>query len=354
MSLFLKRSSKKRGLPPGSLVFLGERKEEETRITVMDYDETRVIEERVDEIETCFPFKDTSTVTWINIDGLHQVDVIAKLGEHFVLHPLLLEDVLHTEQRPKVEEYEDYLFIVLKMIHLGDEGKTLAAEQVSLIIGKNYVISFQEKVGDVFDPVRARIRKGKGRIRKDGADYLAYALVDSVVDSYFLVLEELGDTIESLQTDLLADPDPEDLQAILRLKRNILTFRKSTWPLREILGALLRGGSSLIEEDILVYLRDVYDHVSQVIDTLETYREILAAMLDIYLSSVSNKMNEVMKVLTVIATIFIPMSFLAGIYGMNFKYMPELDWKYAYPIFWIVVLAAVAIMLFWFKKKRWL
>jgi magnesium transporter len=240
------------------------------------------------------------------------------------------------------------------MIHLGDESTTLAAEQVSLIIGKNYVISFQEKVGDVFDSVRGRIRKGKGRIRKDGADYLAYALVDSVVDSYFLVLEELGDTIESLQTDLLADPDQDDLQAILRLKRDILTFRKSTWPLREILGALLRGGSSLIEEEILVYLRDVYDHVSQVIDTLETYREILAAMLDIYLSSVSNKMNEVMKVLTVIATIFIPMTFLAGIYGMNFKYMPELDWKYAYPIFWIVVLALLVIMLFWFKKKRWL
>jgi magnesium transporter len=354
MSLFLKRSSKKRGLPPGSLVFLGERKEEETRITIMDYDETRVIEERVDAIETCFPFKDTSTVTWINIDGLHRVDVIAKLGEHFVLHPLLLEDVLHTEQRPKVEEYEDHLFMVLKIIHLGDEGKTLAAEQVSLIIGKNYVISFQEKVGDVFDPVRGRIRKGKGRIRKDGPDYLAYALVDAVVDSYFLVLEELGDTIESLQTDLLADPDPDDLQAILRLKRDILAFRKSIWPLREILGALLRGGSSLIEEEILVYVRDVYDHVSQVIDTLETYREILAAMLDSYLSNVGNKMNEVMKVLTIIATIFIPMTFLAGIYGMNFKYMPELDWKYGYPIFWSVVLAVLAIMLFWFKKKRWL
>jgi len=353
MSLFLKRSSQKRGLSPGSLVFLGDRKEEKTRITVIDYDESQLIEEEVDGIEACFPFKDKPTVTWINIDGLHRVDIIEKLGEHFVLHPLLLEDVLNTEQRPKVEEYEDYLFIVLKMIHLGEEDEIPAAEQVSLIVGKNYVISLQERVGDAFDGVRNRIRTGKGRIRKDGADYLAYALVDSVVDSYFMVLEELGDKIESLQDDLITEPEPEDLKAILRLKRDLIAFRKSTWPLREILGALLRGGSSFIEEDILVYLRDVYDHVVQVIDTIENYREMLAAMLDIYLSSVGNKMNEIMKVLTIIATIFIPMTFLAGVYGMNFRYMPELGWKYAYPVFWVAVVVLLLAMIFLFKKKKW-
>jgi magnesium transporter len=211
----------------------------------------------------------------------------------------------------------------------------------------------QERVGDVFDAVRNRIRKGKGRIRKNGADYLAYALVDSIVDSNFIVLEELGDEIESLQNDLIAEPEPEDLQAILRLKRDMLAFRKATWPLREILGALLREGSSLIGKDILVYLRDVYDHVIQVVDTVETYREMLSAMLDIYLSSVGNKMNEIMKVLTIIATIFIPMTFLAGVYGMNFKYMPELSWKFAYPLFWVIVLTILGAMFIWFKRKKW-
>jgi magnesium transporter len=281
------------------------------------------------------------------------VDIIEKLGQHFVLHPLLLEDVLNTEQRPKVEEFEDHLFIVLKMIHLGKENLELKGEQVSLIVGHNYVISLQERVGDVFDAVRNRIRKGKGRIRKNGADYLAYALVDSIVDSNFIVLEELGDKIESLQNDLIAEPEPEDLQAILRLKRDMLAFRKATWPLREILGALLREGSSLIGKDILVYLRDVYDHVIQVVDTVETYREMLSAMLDIYLSSVGNKMNEIMKVLTIIATIFIPMTFLAGVYGMNFKYMPELSWKFAYPLFWVIVLTILGAMFIWFKRKKW-
>jgi len=353
MSLFPKRGSEKKGLPPGSLVFLGERKEEEARITVMDYDESKLIEEEVEEIEACFPFKDKATVTWINIDGLHRVEVIEKLGHHFVLHPLLLEDVLNTEQRPKVEEFEDHLFIVLKMVQIGDENQEVKGEQVSLIVGNNYVISLQERVGDVFDSVRNRIRKGKGRIRKEGADYLAYALVDSIVDSYFFVLEELGDKIESLQNDLIAEPEPEDLQALLVLKKDMLSFRKSTWPLREILGALLRDGSSLIGKDILVYLRDVYDHVIQVVDTIETYREMLSAMLDIYLSSVGNKMNEIMKVLTIIATIFIPMTFLAGVYGMNFKYMPELGWKYAYPLFWVIVLALLGAMFVWFKRRKW-
>jgi magnesium transporter len=353
MSLFLKRSSKKAGLPPGSLVFLGEKRVEETTITIINYDESQFVEKEVDELEECFPLKDTPTVSWINIDGIHQVDLIEKLGENFILHPLLLEDVLNTEQRPKLDEFEDHLFIVLKMFHFKDEGKELQAEQVSLIVGSNFVISFQERMGEVFDQVRERLRKGKGRLRKRGADYLTYALIDAVVDSYYTILETLGESIESLQEELVYEPKPEDLRIIQHLKRDMLFLRKSVWPLREVIGNLAKGDTSFIKEDVLIYLRDVYDHIIQVIDTIETFRDMLSAMLDIYLSSVGNRMNEVMKVLTIIATIFIPMTFLAGIYGMNFKYMPELEWRYAYLFFWIVVSVVLITMVAWFKRKKW-
>jgi magnesium transporter len=353
MSLFLKRSSKKAGLPPGSLVFLGEKRVEETTITIINYDESQFVEKEVDELEECFPLKDTPTVSWINIDGIHQVDLIEKLGENFILHPLLLEDVLNTEQRPKLDEFEDHLFVVLKMFHFKDEGKELQAEQVSLIVGSNFVISFQERMGEVFDQVRERLRKGKGRLRKRGADYLTYALIDAVVDSYYTILETLGESIESLQEELVYEPKPEDLRIIQHLKRDMLFLRKSVWPLREVIGNLAKGDTSFIKEDVLIYLRDVYDHIIQVIDTIETFRDMLSAMLDIYLSSVGNRMNEVMKVLTIIATIFIPMTFLAGIYGMNFKYMPELEWRYAYLFFWIVVSVVLITMVAWFKRKKW-
>lgn len=353
MSLFLKKSSKKAGLPPGTVVFVGEKKVEETRITLFDYDENQYAEREIKNIEDCFPYKDTPSISWINIDGVHQVDVIEKLGAHFVVHPLLLEDVVDTQQRPKLDELDDHLFVVLKMFFLNEEDNELKAEQVSLLVGTNFVISFQERQGDFFEQVRERLRKGKGRIRKKGSDYLAYALIDAIVDSYYTILEGLGEHIESLQEELLSDPKQEDLQIIQHLKRDMLFFRKSVWPLREVIGGLARSESDLIKEDVLVYVRDVYDHVIQAIDTIETYRDMLSAMLDIYLSSVGNRMNEVMKVLTIIATIFIPMTFLAGIYGMNFKYMPELEWRYAYLLFWIVVSVVLILMVVWFKRKKW-
>lgn len=311
MSLFLKRSSRKVGLSPGTLVYLGEKREEEVKITIIDYDENVLNEKEAKNIEECFPFKDLPTVTWVNIDGIHQVEIIEKLGEHFSLHPLLLEDIVHSEQRPKMDDYDGHLFVVLKMLHHVEDGYGVRAEQVSLIVGPNFVISFQEREGDAFDPVRERIRKGKGRLRKKGTGYLAYALIDAVVDHYFAILEELGEDIESLHEELIAKPHPETLQTIQRLKRDMIFLRKSVWPLREVISGMSRGESALIKEDILVYLRDVYDHTIQVIDTIETYRDMLSGMLDIYLSSVGNKMNEVMKVLTIIATIFIPMTFLA-------------------------------------------
>ena len=353
MSLFLKKSSKKVGLPPGTVVFVGEKKVEEIRITLIDYDENQYAEREIENIEESFPYKDTPSISWINIDGVHQVDIIEKLGDHFVLHPLLQEDVVNTHQRPKLDEFDDHLFIVLKMFSFNEVENELEGEQISLIVGSNFVISFQERQGDVFEQVRERLRKGKGRIRKKGSDYLAYALIDAIVDSYYTILEGLGENIESLQEELVSEPKQEDLQIIQHLKRDMLFFRKSVWPLREVIGGLARSESTLIKEDVLVYVRDVYDHVIQAIDTIETFRDMLSAMLDIYLSSVGNRMNEVMKVLTIIATIFIPLTFLAGIYGMNFKYMPELEWRYAYLFFWIVVAVVLIAMVAWFKRKKW-
>jgi magnesium transporter len=353
MSLFLKKSSKKAGQAPGTVVFVGEQKVEEIRITLIDYDENQYNEREIENIEDCFSYKDSPSISWINIDGVHQVDVIEKLGDHFVLHPLLLEDVVNTQQRPKLDEFDDHLFIVLKMFFFSEVENKLEGEQISFIVGSNFVISFQERQGDFFEQVRERLRKGKGRIRRKGSDYLAYCLIDAIVDSYYTILETLGEHIESLQEELVSEPKQEDLQIIQDLKRDMLFIRKSVWPLREVIGGLVRSESTLIKEDVLVYVRDVYDHVIQAIDTIETYRDMLSAMLDIYLSSVGNRMNEVMKVLTIIATIFIPMTFLAGIYGMNFKYMPELEWRYAYLVFWIVVSVVLIAMIAYFKRKKW-
>ena len=342
------------GLPPGTLVHVGEKKVEETRITVIDYDPKNVEEREAEKVEDCFPFKETSTISWINIDGLHEVSVIEKIGNHFGIHPLVLEDILHTGQRPKTEDYGEYLFTVLKMLY-HDQGKgEIVAEQVSLIVGRNYVLSFQERQGDVFDPVRERIRNGKGRIRKAGADYLAYTLIDAIVDQYFLIMESLGEKIESLEEELVIHPTPETLQMIHNLKGTMISLRRSIWPLREVISMWERGESSLIAKSTGIYLRDLYDHTIQVIDTIETFRDMVSGMLDIYLSSLSNKMNEIMKVLTMIATIFIPLTFIVGIYGMNFKYMPELEWHWGYPMTLVLMLLLVAFMVIYFRKKRWL
>ena len=348
------KRSKKSGLPPGALVHVGEKKAEEVRIRIIDYDEPHVEEKEVKRVEDVFPFKDTATVTWINIDGLHAVDVIERIGEHFGLHPLLLEDILNTDQRPKLEDFGEYLFIVLKMLYYDDEDHEIEAEQVSLILGSNFVISFQEREGDVFNFVRDRIRAGKGRIRMEGADHLAHALIDAIVDNYFVVLEKIEEKIEDTEDELVTNPTPETLQMIHRLKSGTIFIRKSVWPLREVISGLERGESPLIHESTNVYLRDVYDHTIHVIDTIETFRDMIAGMLDIYLSSISNKMNEVMKVLTIIATIFIPLTFIAGIYGMNFQYMPELGWRWGYPLIWLVMCAVLVSMLVYFRRKGWL
>jgi len=352
---FIKRVSKKTGLSPGALVHVGKKKIEKARIRIIDYDESQLQEKEAKTIEECFPFKEKPTVTWINIDGLHEVDIIEKIGKHFDVHPLVLEDIVNTGQRPKMEDFDNYLFLVLKMLYWDEDKSEVIAEQLSLILGSNFVISFQERVGDVFEPVRERIRGAKGRIRKMGADYLAYALVDAVVDRYFIILEKLGEKIEVMEEELVAHPSPETLQTIHTLKRELIFLRKSVWPLRELISGLERGESDLIQKSTHIFLRDVYDHTIQVIDTIETFRDMVSGMLDIYLSSVSNKMNEVMKVLTIIATIFIPLTFVAGIYGMNFEFMPELKWHWFYPeVFWIAMAIIAGLMLLYFRRKRWL
>ena len=354
MMRFFKKASQKTGLSPGAVVYTGEKKIEKIRISIIDYDETELQEKEVEAIEECFPFKDTPTVTWINIDGIHQVDIIEKVGKHFGLHPLIQEDIVHSEQRPKFEDQESQIFLVLKMFHYDEKAGEIEVEQISIILGENFVISFQEKEGDVFTFIRERIKNHKGRVRKMGADYLAYSLVDAIVDHYFVILEKLGERIEILEEELITHPKPEALQEIHTLRRELILLRKSVWPLREVVSELEKGGSALVQESTVMYLRDVYDHTVRVIETIEIFRDMVTGMFEVYRSSVSNKTNEVMKVLTIIATIFIPLTFIAGIYGMNFKYLPELDWHWGYPVLWLIMLSVAGVMVASFRKKRWL
>jgi magnesium transporter len=354
MPKIMKKSSKKSGLPPGSLVYIGEKTTYKTRISVIDYSTGKFDEKEVKKIEECIKLKRKPSVSWINVDGLQEVEIIEKLGNCFEIHPLVLEDILNTDQRPKIEDYENYIFIILKMLYVEEKTHEIHSEQVSLILGNNFVISFQETIGDVFDSVRERIRKGKGRIRKMESDYLAYSLIDSIVDNYFIILEKIGEKVEDLEKDVITNPTPDVLQQIYNLKREMIYLRKSVWPLREVINGLLREESKLINKKTYVYLKDLYDHTIQTIDTIETFRDMISGMLDVYMSSVSNKMNEVMKVLTIFAAIFIPLTFIAGIYSMNFQNMPELSWQWGY--FFIIALMAFvgATLLLYFKRKKWL
>ncbi len=350
----LKKRSKKAGLPPGTLMHIGEKRTEVMKAVVLDYDEHNCDEIILTDYDHCLALRGKPTVTWLDIEGVHDIAALERIGHCFGLHPLVMEDILNTDQRPKIEDYGDYLYIVLRMLTNGSETGEVSSEQVSLILGENFVLSIQEGAkGDVFDAVRNRIRNSKGQIRKLGADYLAYSLIDAVVDNYFIILEKIGERIELLEETLISDPGPETLHLIHSLKREMIYLRKSVWPLREVVSGMQRRDSILIRESTGYYLRDVYDHTIQVIDTIETFRDMLSGMLDIYLSSISNRTNAVMKVLTVIATIFMPLTWMAGIYGMNFKHMPELSWHYGYPAVWLAMLAIAAGMVVYFKKKKW-
>jgi len=342
------------GLAPGSLVNPGPPNVGTTEITIIEYDEARFQELLEQNVDACLRCRDHPPVAWISVEGLHEAETITGLGEGFELHSLVLEDILSANQRPKMDDLEDYLFIVLRMPYLDENSGVVEHQQISLVLGATFVLSFQEADEEVFAPIRERIRSAKGRIRRLGADYLAYALIDAVVDGYFVVLEGLGEKLEFLEEELVAGVSTESLHTLHDLKREMIFLRKSVWPMREVVGRLARGESSLIRDSTEVYLRDVYDHAIQVMDMVETFRDMLSGMLDIYLSSLSNRMNEIMKVLTVIATLFIPLTFVAGVYGMNFKHMPELEWRWGYLLVWVVMFVVAALMLLYFRRKKWL
>lgn len=338
------------GTSPGTLR-APEVRVEQVRVTVIDYDAETLREQPVERVDDLIPYRDSPTVTWINVEGLHDVAVVERIGELFGLHRLALEDVLNCGQRPKVEDYGEHHFLVMRS--LLSKGNQSENEQISFFLSERWVITFQEVPGDSFEAVRQRIRQGKGRLRALGADYLVYALIDALIDEFFPVLEAYGDRLEVLEDAVALDPTPESLRDLHAVKRELLLLRRIAWPEREVIHALQREEAGVIAAETKVFLRDVYDHTIQVIDMIETFRDLAGGLLDVYLSSVSNRMNEVMKVLTIIATIFIPLTFIAGVYGMNFRYMPELEWRWGYP-FSLGLMAAVALgLVVFFRRKGW-
>ncbi|OIN98562.1 MAG: magnesium and cobalt transport protein CorA [Desulfovibrionaceae bacterium CG1_02_65_16] len=357
----LHRRVRKRGMPPGTVTYVGRSQSRPVALEAIIVGPDGVRRELPDSPEACAAYADASGIiggpgfVWLNVDGLHDSDCVTRLGRVFGLHPLVLEDIVHTGQRPKLDDLDDALFVVLKMLRYDEQSRTIEDEQVSLVLKRRLLITFQEKAhGDVFGELRKRLLAGGGRLCKSGPDYLLYALIDAVVDNYFVVLERMGEDIEEMEEKLLTAPTPGELETIHALKREALFLRKFVWPLREVLARLEKGGYELVDEATIVYLRDLYDHTIQVMDTIETFRDMLSGMLDLYLSNVSLKLNETMKVLTIISTIFIPLSFLASLYGMNFKHMPELETEYGYYVVLGVMASTVAGMLFYFRRKGWL
>jgi magnesium transporter len=349
-----KGSGVKSGMAPGTMVFIGEQKRDKVRLDVVDFTEHNFSEGLDVSIEKCQSYVNSPSVTWINVNGIHDIQLIEKLGKSFDLHPLTLEDIVNTSQRLKTEEFSHYIFTVLKMLKFNDTTNNVDIEHVSIILGKNMVISFLENESEVFNSIKDRIKTSKGKIRSMKTDYLAFALMDTVVDNYFVAIEHIGDHLEQVDDQILDNPAPQDLKTIHQLKRDLLGLRKVVWPLREELGALAKSDSPLMHQETKVFWRDLYDHTIKVIDMVETFRDILGSMQDTYLSSMSNRMNEVMKVLTIISTIFIPLTFIVGVYGMNFEVMPELKWTWGYALVWAVMLGIGSGLLLFFKRKNWL
>ncbi|MBN2685073.1 MAG: magnesium/cobalt transporter CorA [Pontiellaceae bacterium] len=345
--------SAKRGQPPGTMVYTGHRKDEPLRVSLIQYDAETVFEAFDISIDECLANPKPDSVSWINVDGLNDTSVIEKIGAAYRIHALVLEDVLHTTQRPKLEDHTDYLYLVVRMLSIPPGSDEVQSEQISFVLTEHGLITFQERAGDVFEEVRERIRRNSGRVRKLRADYLLYALVDAIVDNYFSIMETTGEKIELIEQSMMDNPNEVLLNELYRMKRELLYIRKSTWPLREAVGGLERGESVLLKENTSVYIRDLYDHTIQVIDTVETFRDMLSGVQDLYLSSMGQKTNQVMKVLTIIATLFIPLTFVAGIYGMNFEHMPELAWRYSYLVFWIVIVGLTVGMVMYFRRKKW-
>ena len=347
------RRSKKAGLPPGSLVFTGTPRTDKPGIYVVSYDSDHYASHTATTVEEALSFRGKAKHIWINVDGIHDTETIRKFGDAFGIHSLIQEDILNPDQRPRIEQFENLVYIVLKALSLNGDGHRVDGEQISLILGPDFLISFQEKVGDAFAPILDRFTRAGSRLRPLGVDYLAYSLLDLIVDRYFSVLENVGEQIENLLEDVVESPEPERLFVLNQLKRDGLFLRRCVWPLREVLATLERGDSRFISPATQPFLHDVYSHVVEVLDTVETLREMLSNLLDIYLSSASNRMNTIMKVLTIITTIFMPLSFLTGVYGMNFDYMPALHSAYGFPLILLVMSIIVAAMASFFRYKRW-
>lgn len=351
----VRKRAKKSGLPPGTPSYTGDKAKAASSVTMITYD-IQHHEEKVSKTLEAFSFDPQSSgVTWVNVEGLSDTSIVEELAKRFNLHPLTVEDILNVEQRPKVEEFEGYLFITLKQLVWQTKSSTFAISQLSLVCGHNFVLSFQEHDTTLFDSIKKRLQSNSHqRMREHGSDYLVYRLIDTVIDEYFVVLEVLGDQIEKAESQIVSSPNTQSSRIIYRLKRQLLLLRKAIWPMREALSHLMHVEDKLITPFTRVYLRDVYDHTVQAIDTLETFRDMLSSMLDMYISSLTNRMNEVIKTLTIIATIFIPITFIASIYGMNFTYMPELHWRYGYPAVWCLILVITGMMMVYFRRKKWL
>ncbi len=350
----IKKRIKSVGLPPGTLIHVGDRKVEQVDIHVIEYNEVDVNEVHVTRPDDLSDLIDKNHVTWININGLHNLDLIEQIGQLFNIHPLVMEDIVNTEHRPKFEDYEDYLFIILKMLTYDEANQEVISEQVSLVLTAGTVITFQEKPGDVFQGIRDRIFNSKGRLRKFGADYLTYALIDAIVEQFYIIIEKIELRMEKVEEELIQSPSNKTLNAIHRLRHDILYLRNTGWPLREIMNEFVHDDIPFINKSTEIYLRDVYDHSVQILEILDTVRDMITGMLDTYLSGLSNRMNEVIKVLTIISTIFIPLTFLAGVYGMNFRHMPELEWKLGYPLVWLIIIVLSFSMIIYFKRKKWM
>ncbi|RZS93545.1 magnesium/cobalt transporter CorA [Aquimarina brevivitae] len=342
------------GSIPGTVVYVGDKSASDLYIEVFDYNEEDLVEKELKNITEVWEFDTSSNVTWININGLSHVETIEQIGKHYNWHPLMLEDIANTRQRPKIDEYEEYLYVVLKMLYFTHEG-ALAVEHISFVVGEDYVVSFQEMDGDVFSEIRERLRSGKGRIRKMNADYLLYSLMDAVVDNYFNLIEVFGDKVEELEDDLFEDNTHEDTAYEIQvLKKEILQIRRAVFPLRDVVNRIEKMESKFVTDKTMIFIKDLYDHIIQVSENVDIYREMIWGLMDMYMTTISNRMNEVMKVLTIIATIFIPLTFIAGIYGMNFEFMPELKYKYSYFILWGVMILIFFGLLYYFKRKKWL
>lgn len=348
-----KDRTKKIGLPPGSLVYVGEAKDK-VRIRVVNYDKENLQDKILEDFEDCSSLKEQPGVKWIDIVGIHNVELMDKIGKCFDLHPLVLEDILATDQRPKIEEFENYLFIVFKIFHLKKGEHDLEPEQVSLLLFTNTVISFREKESELFLPLERRLGNQKDILRSSGADYLLYTLLDIAIDNHFLIVDRLGEALEPLEEKAITYPLPSTIQSIHHLRRKVMMLRENLWAMREIISHLERGTISLVNHSLKLYFRDLLDHIFNLMETTETIREMLASILDIYLSSVSNRLNQIMKVLTIIATLFMPLTFIVGVYGMNFKFMPELEWRWAYPAVWGFMITVSVMMYLYFKRKGWL